>query len=293
MLNVLAVDLGGTKLASGIVSEEGDVSEYGVKFVEATRGSRYLTHLLSQEVFSKVQESQASSTSISAVGMGSPGPLDYESGIILEPANLPWRHVPIRQILAELTQLPVFLDNDANCALLGEAWLGAAQGLRDVIMLTLGTGIGGALMQEGDIFHGELGSAELGHRVLFTSEQPCNMGHYGCLESLSSGTAIEREAKVRAKEVFERARAGDGEALAITQRAAAFLARGLSLLDEEYRPQLIVLGGGMSEAKEFRDLIFERIEDDRLRSKVKLTELGEKAGLLGAGRLAFLGIEKR
>jgi glucokinase len=119
------------------------------------------------------------------------------------------------------------------------------------------------------------------------------MGHRGCLESLCSGAAIEREAKAPTREVLKRVRAGDKEALAIAEKAALFLATGLSLLDKEYHPELFILGGGMSEAKEFTDLIFDRIKNSKLRSKVKLAQLGEKAGLLGAGRLAFLGIEKR
>lgn len=293
MPHVLALDLGGTKLAIGVISSEGGVLLDEKKPVEAQKGSEYLLELVLQAISSKLNQARTEDIAISAVGVGSPGPLDYGKGIILEPPNLPWRKVPLKQIISDLVDLPVFVDNDANCALLGEAWLGTARGYRSAIMLTLGTGIGGALMQSGEIYHGEFGSAELGHRIFFREEQACNMGHRGCLESLSSGIAIEREAKESTKRVFEKMRAGDQNAAAIVRRAAKFVARGLEKLNEEYHPQVVILGGGMSGEKEYADLILENIKDTELKRKVKVAQLGEKSGLLGAGRLAFLGLKRK
>lgn len=148
-------------------------------------------------------------------------------------------------------------------------------------------------MQERKIYHGELGSAELGHRIFFRKEQACNMGHRGCLESLSSGIAIEREAKESTKRVFEKMRAGDQNAAAIVRRAAEFLARGLEKLNEEYHPQVVILGGGMSGEKEYADLILENIKDTELKRKARMAQLGEKSGLLGAGHLALVGLGKK
>jgi glucokinase len=203
------------------------------------------------------------------VGVGSPGPLDRARGIVVVTPNLRWHNFPLRDEVAARVNLPVTLDNDANCATLGEWWLGAGQGTRNMLGLTIGTGIGGGLIIEGELFHGATDVAgEVGHTTIDTQGRRCGCGNYGCLEAYASGTAIAdraREAlgdhpslllalaggdpsKITAHTVFVAATKNDAIAIEVVRDTARFLGIGIANLLNIINPEIVVITGGVTQA---------------------------------------------
>lgn len=213
------------------------------------------------------------------LGVGSPGPLDTERGVVIETPNLGWRQMPLRDRLATALELPAVLDNDANCAVLGECWVGAGRGARFAIGMTIGTGIGGGLVLDGRLYHGAADSAgEIGHMTIDVDGRRCNCGNYGCLEAYASGPAIAMRATeqlragldssltalcggdlgaITAQTVFEAARARDAVALDVVRDTAHYLGVGLANLLNIFNPELVVIMGGVTQAGE---ALFEPLE---------------------------------
>ncbi len=210
------------------------------------------------------------------MGIGSPGPLNRETGVVIFTPNLGWRDFPLRDRVQYAVRLPATLDNDANCATLGEWWLGAARGARHVVGLTLGTGIGGGLILDGRLYHGISDVAgELGHMTIDSNGRRCGCGNYGCLEAYASGTAIAmraREAlaggepsslpqlvggdlsKITAAQVYGAAKDGDALAVEVVRETARFLGIGVANLLNAFNPEVVVLAGGVTHAG---DALFE------------------------------------
>ncbi len=205
---------------------------------------------------------------IVGVGVGAPGPLDTKSGIVLLTPNLGWVNMPLRQIIRDRLGLPAELDNDANCAVLGEWWVGAARGSRHAIGITIGTGIGGGLILDGRLYHGASDVAgEIGHTTIDTEGRRCKCGNYGCLEAYASGPniamraieAIEAGAETRlpgyvggdmsritAQTVYEAAHDGDELALEVVNDTAKFLGAGVANLLNVFNPEVVVICGGVT-----------------------------------------------
>jgi glucokinase len=291
MKKVIGVDLGGTFIKAGLVEFSGKlirqaevktlVKEGPEKVIERVKAIVHELWLLA-------------GGKIEAIGIGSPGPLDYFSGIILNPPNLPgWSNVPLRQIIRTHAHKRVFLDNDTNVALLGEVWLGVAQRKRKVIMLTLGTGIGGAILIDGQIYRGKNGGAgEIGHLIIDPLGPQCTCGQKGCLEVYSSGWAIQQKAKTDPKTVFDSIKNNDHYQV-IVNRAALGLAQALISLENIFEPELIILGGKIAFAKDYLNLIQEKIGEISPRSvNLVRSSLGDWAGVLGAGKLALDQLEE-
>ncbi len=243
---------------------------------------------------------------IVGVGVGAPGPLDTERGVVLETPNLGWRDMPLRDRLAGALEMPAVLDNDANCAVLGECWVGAGRGARQAIGMTIGTGIGGGLVLDGRLYHGAANSAgEIGHMTIDVDGRRCGCGNYGCLEAYASGPAIAMRAveqlragmesrlsamsggnmdAITAQTVFEAARAEDEVALEVVRDTAQYLGVGLANLLNIFNPELVVIMGGVTQAG---DALFEPLRREvtrrAFRSAVDSCRIvpGTLAGLAG------------
>jgi glucokinase len=217
-----------------------------------------------------VKSRGASRDDFIGVGMGAPGPLDRAKGIVIVAPNLGWRNFPLRDAVADRVRIPATLDNDANCATMGEWWRGAAQGTRNVVGLTIGTGIGGGIVLDGKLYHGASDVAgEIGHTTIDSTGRYCRCGNYGCLEAYASGPAIAlraREALERdeasilhrmvsddfgqltAAIVYDAANHGDALALELVRDTAKFLGTGVANLLNLLNPDVVVITGGVTRA---------------------------------------------
>jgi glucokinase len=239
---------------------------------------------LIEDVIAQTQrETGAERSDFLGVGIGSPGPLDRVRGVVIVTPNLGWKDFPLRDEVAKRVNLPATLDNDANCATLGEWWCGAAKGGRNVVGLTIGTGIGGGLILEGKLYHGASDVAgEIGHTTIDSTGRRCKCGNYGCLEAYTSGPAIAERARetlegdgdsilpslvdgdlklITAQTVFEGAKRGDRVATEVVRDTAHFLGVGVSNLLNIFNPDTFVIAGGVTQAG---DLHF-----DPLRAEVR------------------------
>ena len=244
MSEIIGVDIGGTKVAAGLVDSEGNILRKVRVPMNATGDAA--------AGFAAVREAIAGlmGAGVRGIGMCSPGPLDYRTGVVIKPPNLPcWRDFPLVAETEKAFGVPAKVDNDANAAGLAEARWGAGVGHRLVFYATLGTGVGSGFVIDGAIYHGRTGNAAEGGHVSIDYRGPvCGCGKPGCIEALASGPAIARRAKMaRAEDVGEAFRAGDASAKAVlaetTELLAAWLGNVVDLLD----PDVIVVGGGVAE----------------------------------------------
>lgn len=270
---LIGIDIGGTNLVVGAVREDGTrvrglISEpTGVpdgpdavieRIVQMARGVIATTR----------QEDGAAE--ILGVGIGSPGPLDRKQGLVIFTPNLRWKNMPLRDRIGNALQLPASLDNDANCAMLGEHWIGAAQGARNAVCFTIGTGIGGGIVIGGELVHGASdAAAEIGHITIEVNGRRCGCGNDGCLEAYASGPAIARRAvealeagavsgipalaggelsRITAQTVFEAVAAGDALADELVRDTARYLGVGIANLLNILNPEVVVVCGGVTRA---------------------------------------------
>ncbi|MGH7528711.1 MAG: ROK family protein [Gemmatimonadales bacterium] len=268
---VLGIDIGGTNLVVGSVAEDG--SALHALATEPTHAEAGATDVvdrlvaLAEQAIAQTQQ-VVPGANIAGLGVGAPGPLDTKSGIVLLTPNLGWVNLPLRQIIHDRLGLPAALDNDANCAVLGEWWVGAARGARHAIGLTIGTGIGGGIILDGRLYHGASDVAgEIGHTTIDTEGRRCKCGNYGCLEAYASGPnialraieAIEAGAesrlpqyvggdlkRVTAQTVYEAAHDGDELALEVVNDTARFLGAGVANLLNVFNPEVVVVCGGVT-----------------------------------------------
>jgi glucokinase len=230
-----------------------------------------------------------------AIGVGTPGPADAAGRVAQVAINLPgWQNVPLADWLETKTGKPTIIGNDANCAGLGEAWLGAGRQFQNFILLTLGTGVGGAIFLDGKLFVGHQGAAgELGLVSLYPNGPKCNSGNQGSLEQYASVTAIRRRTGKDPAELGALAEAGDAEALTFWQEYGIDLGIGLTSLIYVLTPQAIVIGGGVSASFEFflpavKAEIERRVHPtSRVGLQILPAELGNAAGMVGAAKLAW------
>lgn len=299
----LGIDVGGTHMRVGVVDSAGNVLAGARAATLPERGPEDTVRRLAETACEALTRAGAVAgpagpawpPALAGVGLATPGPVDAEKGVIVTTPNLPgWRDVPVARLLAGHLGLPVRLVRDSNAALLGEVWLGAARGCADVVLLTLGTGVGGAALVGGRLLTGRDGFAgEFGHMTIEPDGPRCGCGNAGCLEALASGTAVRRRTGRDAGEVFAAARDGEAWALAAVADLARFLGIGLVNVANAFNPALIVLGGGMMAGWDlFGD---QAVAEMRRRAFAPVTAgldvvpaaLGDDAGLLGAARLAL------
>ena len=308
---VIGIDAGGTKLLGGVVDASLAVRERVHRF---WRGDD-LDEVI-EVMVQAVEEARRAAPDVAAVGFGIPSVVDVATGTSEYSNHLPLDGVPFREVMAERLGLPVYVDNDANLALLAEARVGAARGARHAVMLTLGTGIGGGLLLDGRLYRGARGGgAELGHMVVDVDGPPCQGGcpNRGCLEALASGSAIGREGAAAAQRapdtalgravaegreitgglVTEVAHDGDEAAVDVLAVVGRRLGAGLSSLVNAFQPETIVIGGGAVAAGELllgpaREVVMETaLPPLRERVSIVAAALAEEAGMVGAGILAL------
>ncbi len=261
---VVGVDLGGTNVRAAAVDRKGKVLGTAERPTEVPRGTRRILENILSVATEAARPLQARGLAPLAIGMGAPGPIDKNTGIIYQAPNIPqWKRFPLRQRLSQLFSCPVFVENDANAATLGEGWVGAARGKKNFLMLTLGTGVGGGVVSEGRLVHGARGMAgELGHVVVEAHGPHCNCGGRGCIETYASATGIKRMVKEKAKdqktwsryanaqgeidvaEVYRAAKAGDRLAKEVLTLAGSYLGIAMASLINIFNPEMIVVGGG-------------------------------------------------
>jgi glucokinase len=310
----IGVDLGGTKMLVG--SLIGTEALWESREASTGQTEEELVELLVREV----NEAHAARPEAVAVGLGIPATVNHDEGIAVSAVNLPLADLPIRDLVADRVGLPVFVDNDANVAALAEHLYGAGRGADDVVMLTIGTGIGGGLILNGEIYRGASGAgAELGHTVIDINGPPCqgNCPGRGCIETLASGTAIGREGKAAAesdpdsvlatmlaeghpvdgKAVTEAALAGDPTAISVFDLVGTRLGVALASFANTFEPNVIVVGGGVMAAGDLLlDPALGTLKERALRpmneTPVVAAELGPDAGMIGAAAMARLELEK-
>ncbi len=240
----------------------------------------------------------AASYDIKAIGIGCPGPLDSKKGIVLSPPNLPgWRNVRIKEMVGKRFRVPAAVENDANCAGLGESVAGAGKRASSMVLLTLGTGIGSAIVLEGRLWTGKGGFAsELGHVSVDINGPRCECGNRGCIELYASATGVVRRMKkasgskaaLTAEDVFRNAGRGDKKARKIVDETAYYLGCALANIVNALDPELIVLAGGMTRAgrgfvRKAEQIMRKRALRESSRAvKVTVSKLGDDAGLIGA-----------
>ena len=271
MRYVVGIDLGGTNIVAGTVAEDG--SEVVGLVSEPTIPELGADAVLARIVkLARASMAQAKGKEIAGVGIGSPGPLNTKTGVVLLTPNLGWTNFPLRDRLVDGLGLPATLDNDANCAIFGEWWRGAARGATHVVGLTIGTGVGGGIVLGGEIYGGASDIAgEIGHMSIDSTGRRCKCGNYGCLEAYASGPAIAARAvegieagtdtslpryvngdlsKITAQIVYEAAHDGDAYALDVVHDTAKFLGTGVANIVNIFNPEVVVICGGVTLAGE-------------------------------------------
>lgn len=263
-----AIDLGGTKILTAVVSSNGDVRASDRIATRAGEGPEAVCEEMVASLRRACAEAGAPLETLTGIGVSAAGPLDAARGVLADPPNLPgWKDVPLGRMLQGRCGLRVVLENDANAAVLGEYAFGAGRGTRDMVYITVSTGIGGGVICEGQLYRGASGAAgEIGHMTVAYGGERCGCGRPGCLEAYASGTAIAREGRraaesgnspalaalaaggqpIDAEAVARAAEAGDAAATAILAQAAEYLGVGLMNTVHLFNPELIVLGGGVS-----------------------------------------------
>jgi glucokinase len=273
---IIGVDLGGTNVVVGAMSADGK-HHYAMRSIPTSAESGAeavadrIVGLIEGVILDTIAETNAHRRDFIGVGIGAPGPLDREKGIVIVAPNLGWRNFPLRDRIAEKLNLPATLDNDANCATVGEWWQGAARGGKNVISMTIGTGIGGGIVIDGQLFHGASDVAgEIGHTTIDLNGRHCKCGNYGCLEAYASGPAIAvraREVLVReetasllpsmvggkldaitAETVYRAAQQGDAVASEIVRDTARYLGVGIANLLNILNADVVVVAGGVTQA---------------------------------------------
>jgi glucokinase len=299
---VLAFDIGGTKLAAGVVDVTGRVHSFGVESTLATEGPESGLARLFDLGRRMVDESGLAWAEIEAVGIGSGGPLDAARGVLIAPPHLPgWRDVPLTALAEKAFGLPTVLENDATAAAAGEHRYGAGAGTRNMIYLTISTGVGGGIVIDGSLYRGATGNGgELGHVTVDYDGRPCRgCGRRGCLEAYVSGTSIAERGteagmgNVTSADVAAAARAGDPVATRVWDETTDALACGLTSIVNLFEPELVVLGGGVSTTGEqLIGPVRERVRAEAMGASGKAAQivqsaLGNQVGVVGAAAIAY------
>ena len=314
---ILAIDIGGTKVLAGILNRDGQIL---VRKKEATCSTGHPEEVMDQisrmveQIMSKIE---IKPQDILGTGVGVPGPLDYIRGVVEDSPNLCWSRFAIRDELSQRLGTDLWLDKDTNVAALAEKVYGMSRDCRHFIYMTISTGIGGGIISEGKIMHGQSGgAAELGHMQVAPGGRRCACGRLGCLEAVASGSALGLDAKelmeqgggqnilafcaedqaATAYELGLAARQGDAEAAALIGKTADYLAIGVANLVNIFNPERVIIGGGMGIG--LQDLLLPRIREyvftnvfplHRRNLVIETTQLGEDIVLFGCAAMVLHG----
>lgn len=305
----LGVDVGGTTVKMGIFQNDGTlIDKWEIKTRTENHGEAILPDIAAA-IDTKLAEHSIDKAEVSGIGMGIPAPVT-KAGIVQKTANLGWGYKEVKRELEELTGLTAHIGNDANVAALGEMWKGGGKGYKNLVMVTLGTGVGGGVIIDEEILVGTNGAgAEIGHIcVNYEETDSCGCGKQGCLEQYASATGVVRLAKKRladntdetvlkletvtAKDVFDAVKAGDKVAMEIADQFGDYLGHALANIAVIVDPEAVVIGGGVSKAGEIllgyiEKPYMEKAFFSNKEVKFTLAELGNDAGIYGAAKLAL------
>ena len=313
--HAIGIDLGGTNVRCAVVDAQGHILHRVEQRTEADRGPDRVISAIAEQVAETIAAAGLDRTDVVGIGLGAPGPLSQRQGLIYNSVHLPgWNNVQIRAELARRTGLDTLLENDANAAAFGEYWAGAGARNGDLVMFTLGTGVGGGVIVAGRPLHGHYENAgELGHLVVEVNGHPCECGQRGCLEQYASAVNLVRRAREAMKEgresalksavstmadltcehVVEAVRDGDSLAIEVWDDACRYLAVACILIQHSFNPARVVFGGGMSQAGSllidrivghFCDMRWNLMNDY---PRITLSALGTDAGVVGAAALVL------
>lgn len=319
-MNYIGIDVGGTNLKAGLVSESGELLATTKMKIASISNQEMLVRTMVDMIRELAEKVGIPLSEIASVGVGVPGAVEIRSGMLLYTCNLPLRNVPLRRLFHKHLRMPLYIENDANCAALGEYYVGAGRDSKRFVMVTLGTGVGGGIIHNGKIFHGSNGMAgEVGHMSIAYGGRPCPCGRHGCWEQYASATALKRltwemmeqrpesilrqvveenNGIVSGQSAFIAARRGDEAGQEVCRQYIDYLSTGIVNLVNIFQPDTLAIGGGVSnEADEYllqpvqRQVARETIpcNHDKMTHIVK-AQLGNDAGIIGA---ALLGRKKR
>lgn len=315
---VYGVDIGGTTVKLGLFTDAGEVLEKWEIPTRTEENGKNILPDIAATIKDKTDKKGFLMSDVLGIGLCCPGPVD-ESGIVHKAVNLGWGEFDIRKEMKKYTDLPVFAGNDANVAALGELWCGGGKGHKDVVVVTLGTGVGGGVIVGGKILTGCVGAGgEIGHiHMIDDEDEKCGCGNKGCLEQYASATGIARLARRRlakdnadsalrstalneitAKTVFDAVKEGDAVAIEVAEEFGEILGKGLAAIAGVVNPELFVIGGGVSKAgevvlgyikKNYVKYVFHASRD----AQFALATLGNDAGIFGSAKLVLDGVQNR
>ena len=313
---VIGIDLGGTTAKFAILNQQGEIqTKWSVETDISEDGVKIVPNLI-ESIKHQLDRFQLTSEDFLGIGMGSPGTVNRVEGTVIGAYNLNWKTLQlVKEQFETGTGIPFYIDNDANVAALGEQWVGAGNNEPNVAFITLGTGVGGGLISDGNLLHGAIDAAgEIGHVTVEPNGFPCTCGKKGCLEQYASATGVVHLAremseeyagdsqlkyqiddgqKVDSKVIFDLAKEGDDLAVMVVDRFAYYLGLALANVANLLNPSTIVLGGGVSKAGEFlvekvrKNLVEFSFPTIREVTKLKIAELGNDAGVIGAASLVL------
>jgi len=289
---IIGLDLGGTKIAAAAANERGRILSELIVPTEAPKGKKQVIANLERAIETLARSVKGK---LIKIGVGVPGPIDYNQGLVIEPPNLPgWKRVNLKAILTKRFKVPVFIDNDANCAALGEALFGAGKSARNFIYMTVSTGIGGGIIIDRKVYRGANGSAgEFGHMIIDPRGYKCGCGNRGDLEAMASGTSIKTRSGEDAMAIHIRAQQGDRKAIKVINDTAKYLGIGIANLVNIFNPEMVVIGGGLSNLGE---MLLKPTRQEFKKHALKLpaksvkivrAKLRDKSGLMGAVALCL------
>lgn len=305
----VGVDLGGTNIAVGIVNDNFEIVEHISVPTRAKRPAEQVVADIAGTINCLFEKGGVTAADCSVIGVGAPGTCDIENGIVIRSYSLAWERIPLSPMLYDLLGIPVRLDNDANCAALAEVKAGAAKGRKNVVLVTLGTGIGTGIVINGSIYSGLMGNGtEMGHTLIDYDGELCTCGRRGCWDAYASATALIIQAKraaasrpesmlnripeITGKSVFEVATQGDVTAKEVVRKYCEYLSLGISDIVNALAPEMILIGGGISREgdrildpvrKYIREYCFDTREEGM--PILGVASMGNDAGIIGAASL--------
>lgn len=308
---VIGIDLGGTKISGALADLDGNVVSQKTISTNASEGEAAVMDRILSVIDNVLSESGKETSEIKAIGLGIPGPIDPIKGVIIQTPNLPFKNFDLMSPIKSKYGIPAYLDNDANVAAIGEFVFGAGKGTKNMVYVTVSTGVGGGAIIDGKIYRGNTRNAlEIGHMTILPDGPKCNCGNYGCAEVLASGTAIGRQAReavaagektslsnydnVTSYEVFVETAKGDEVAKNILQKSLNYLGICVANTVITLDPEMVVIGGGVSKGGQIvfdtvRDVVNKRCFKSMADAvKVVPAGLGTDAGVVGAVALAIL-----
>ena len=310
----VGIDLGGTNIAIGLVDENGKIVHKDSVPTGRERPYNEIIKDMAMLSLKVIEDAGVDMKDVKSIGIGSPGTPNNKDGVIVYSCNLNFRNVPMREEMQKYVDLPVYIENDANCAALAESVAGAAKDVEHSVTITLGTGVGGGIVINNKVYSGfNYAASELGHTLIVCDGEPCTCGRRGCWEAYASATALIRQtkeaaqkhpesrinslvdgdlSKIDAKTSFDAAREDDEVGKEVVKRYIKYVAEGIIDVINNLQPAAVVIGGGICKEgenllKPLRELVYAGIytKDEVPRTEIRVAQMGNDAGIIGAAML--------